>query len=83
MEIIMSGEQKSETDQQQFWQMAIETWLSGGMSVGRDLPVRILPKNVQKSIFKACKEWKDRARRSWARISRVPAVLFGKSIEGG
>ncbi|MCE5340154.1 MAG: hypothetical protein LLF92_03390 [Planctomycetaceae bacterium] len=29
----MSMEQKSDTDQQQFWQMAIETWKSSGLSV--------------------------------------------------
>ena len=29
----MSEEQKSEDDQQQFWQMAIDTWQSSGLSV--------------------------------------------------
>ena len=29
----MSAEQKSDTDQQQFWRMAIETWKSSGLSI--------------------------------------------------
>jgi hypothetical protein len=29
----VSVEQKSDTDQQQFWQMVIETWKSSGLSV--------------------------------------------------
>ena len=29
----MSEEQKSDTDQQQFWQMVIETWQSSGLSI--------------------------------------------------
>ncbi len=29
----MSNEQKSDTDQLQFWQMVIETWQSSGLSV--------------------------------------------------
>lgn len=29
----MSMEQKSDTDQQQFWRMAIETWQASGLSV--------------------------------------------------
>jgi len=29
----MSKVEKSDTDQRQFWQMAIETWQSGGLSV--------------------------------------------------
>jgi transposase len=33
MEDIVSAEQKSDTDQQQFWQMVIETWQASGLSV--------------------------------------------------
>ena len=29
----MSMEQKSDTDQQQFWRMAIETWQASGLSI--------------------------------------------------
>jgi hypothetical protein len=29
----MSQEQKSDTDQRQFWQMAIESWQSSGLSI--------------------------------------------------
>ena len=31
----MSKEQKSEAEQQQFWQMVIETWKSSGLSIRR------------------------------------------------
>ncbi|MEN6384796.1 MAG: hypothetical protein ABFD79_06325 [Phycisphaerales bacterium] len=34
----MSTEQKSDTDQQQFWRMAIETWKSSGLSVRQFCP---------------------------------------------
>ena len=29
----MSGDQKSEAEQRQFWQMAVETWRSSGLSI--------------------------------------------------